>query len=71
MSVVRNKKEVTPKDMHVYISIDGERERGNFILSNLSTWNILKLARMKLVFSSIRKGTNEEVALFLQKHMAS
>jgi hypothetical protein len=27
MSVVRNKKEVTAKDMHVYISIEGERER--------------------------------------------
>jgi hypothetical protein len=26
MSVVRDKKEVTPKDMHVYISIEGERE---------------------------------------------
>jgi hypothetical protein len=27
MGVVRNKNEVTPKDMHVYISIEGERER--------------------------------------------
>jgi dsDNA-binding SOS-regulon protein len=26
---------------------------------------------MKLVFSSIRKGTNEKVALFMKKHIAA